>query len=419
MGLPIKISHFMRNKPQINEKQFLEDLESLRLIGLQPDGAVHRVGYSKTDIEARHWLMSRLGKIGLEATIDSAGNSSAVYAGTEPLPPIGIGSHSDTVPYGGAYDGALGVVAALAVIDALNTAGLRLRHPLEWINFAAEEATMAGGTTGSQAMTGIFNPAVLDKAAWDGRSVRQHLEQAGLDPAKMLDAERLEGSFVAFLELHIEQSDRLEKANLPIAIVDGFVGIRRYGVRFDGTANHAGTTPMAAREDALVMAAPMIRFVRDLAIELGIVGTIGDFKVYPGAPNVIPERVELIVEIRGLDASVLDQAQAILQKEAESLGASFDTVVIKPPVTADDVVRQAIETACQTLNLPTISMSSGAGHDAMNMALLCPQGMFFVPSKDGISHSKDEFTSAADCLNGAKVLLEAVLQLDQMLAKSR
>lgn len=415
MGAAIKISHFMKNKPQINEAQFLKDLETLRQFGLQADGAVHRVGYSKADIEARHWLMGRLGKMGLETAIDPAGNSTAAYAGTEDLPPIGIGSHSDTVPYGGAYDGALGVVAALAVIDALNTAGVRLRHPLEWINFAAEEATMAGGTTGSQAITGIFNPAVLDKAAWDGRPVRQHLEQAGLDPAKLFDAARPKGSFSAFLELHIEQSDRLEKADLPIAIVDGFVGIRRYGVRFNGTANHAGTTPMAVREDALVMAAPMIRFVRDLAVELGIVGTIGDFKVYPGAPNVIPERVEMIVEIRGLDAVVLDNAQAILQKEAQSLGASFDTVVIKPPVKADDVVRQAIETACTNLELPTLTMSSGAGHDAMNMALLCPQGMFFVPSKDGISHSKDEFTSAADCVNGAKVLLETVLELDKSL----
>ena len=418
MAAPTEISLFMKNKPQIDEAQFLEDLESLRQFGLQPDGSVHRVGYSEADIEARHWLMGRLRKLGLEPTIDSAGNSSAVYAGTQALPSIGVGSHSDTVPFGGAYDGALGVVAAVAVIDALKTAGVRLRHPLEWINFAAEEATMAGGTTGSQAMTGIFNPAVLDKAAWDGRPVRQHLEQAGLEPEKMRDAARPEGSFSAFLELHIEQSDRLEKNNLPIAIVDGFVGIRRFGIRFDGTANHAGTTPMAAREDALVMAAPMIRFVRDLAVELGIVGTIGDFKVYPGAPNVIPERVEMIVEIRGLDRTVLDNAQSILQQEAESLNASFDIVVIKPPVEADDVVRQAIKNACEIWDLPTLTMSSGAGHDAMNMALLCPQGMFFVPSKDGISHSKDEFTSAADCLNGAKVLLATVLELDQTLSKN-
>ncbi|MEM8861395.1 MAG: hydantoinase/carbamoylase family amidase, partial [Chloroflexota bacterium] len=224
--------------------------------------------------------------------------------------------------------------------------------------------------------------------------------------------------YAAFLELHIEQNDQLEKAKLPVAIVDGFVGIRRYAVRFDGTANHAGTTPMASREDALVAAAPMIRFVRDLAVELGIVGTIGDFKVFPGAPNVIPERVDMIVEIRGLDAPILDQAQEIIQKEVETIGGRFETVVIKPSVAADKIVQNAIQTACQNLNISTLTMSSGAGHDAMNMALLCPQGMFFVPSKDGISHSKEEFTSAEDCVNGAKVLLETVLQLDAMLEKS-
>ncbi|MEM9776598.1 MAG: M20 family metallo-hydrolase [Chloroflexota bacterium] len=408
----------MKSKPQIDESQFLKDLEDLRQFGLQADGAVHRVGYSPTDLEARKWLNGRLRQLGLDPQTDAAGNSFALYPGLKKLPPIGLGSHSDTVPYGGAYDGALGVVAALAVVEALHTAGVRLNHPLEWINFAAEEATMAGGTTGSQALAGIFNRAVLDKAAWDGRPVRQHLSEAGLIPENILYAARLAGSYAAFLELHIEQNDQLETAGLPIAIVDGFVGIRRYAVRFDGTANHAGTTPMASREDALVMSAPMIRFVRDLAVELGIVGTIGDFKVYPGAPNVIPERVEMIVEIRGLDAAVLDQAQTIIQKEAETLGGRFEPVVIKPPVDADKVVQDAIAAACANLNLKTLTMSSGAGHDAMNMALLCPQGMFFVPSKDGISHSKDEFTSAEDCTHGAEVLLETILQLDAVLEKS-
>ena len=141
------------------------------------------------------------------------------------------------------------------------------------------------------------------------------------------------------------------------------MGIRRYAVGFDGTANHAGTTPMGVREDALVASAPMIRFVRDLAVELGIVGTIGDFKVYPGAPNVIPERVEMIVEIRGLDSAVLDQAESIIAKEAQKLGGRFDPVVEKPPVTADDVVVQAITAGCETLGLPTLTMASGAGHD--------------------------------------------------------
>ena len=400
----------------IDSKQFFADLETLNQFGRQPNGAIHRVAYSPADSQAREWLHGRLHDLNLTPHTDSAGNTTARYPGLNPdLPPIAIGSHTDTVPYGGAYDGALGVIAALAVLESLHESSTQLQHPIELINFAAEEATMAGGTTGSQAMTGIFNPAILDKRAWDGRPVRQHLTEAGLDPDQLNQAQRPAGSFAAFLELHIEQSDRLIQANKQIAIVDGFVGIRRYGVTFQGNANHAGTTPMNRRQDALLMAAPLISFVNTVAIELGIVGTIGDFNVYPGAPNVIPERVEMIVEIRGLSAAVLDQAETIISNETDKLGGRFNPVVTKPPVQADQIIQQALHTACDTLNLTTLVMPSGAGHDAMNMSLLCPQGIFFVPSQNGISHSKDEFTTAEDCLNGAQLYLEAVIQLDQLL----
>jgi len=406
--------------PKINEAQFLQDLTDLAKIGRQPDGAVHRVAYSPADLDARQWINARLRQLGLEPAQDAAGNTSAIYSssidtGREDLPPIAIGSHSDTVPMGGAYDGALGVVAALAVIEALHTADLRLRHPLELINFAAEEATMAGGTTGSQAMTGVFDMAILDKNAWDGRPVRAHLLDAGLSPEQVDNAERAVGSMAAFVELHIEQSNRLEQANVPIAIVDGFVGIRRYAVRFSGTANHAGTTPMAGRDDALIHAAPLIHFVRDVAVELGIVGTIGDFNVHPGAANVIPERVEMTVEIRGLDDTILDQAEEIIRDEAEKRGGAFEPIVLKEVVPTAEPIRRAVAAACAKLGLETLIMPSGAGHDAMNMERLCPQGIFFVPSRAGISHSKDEYTSPEECLNGARVYLETVLALDELL----
>lgn len=402
-------------KLKINEAQFFQDFEALRQIGLQPDGAVHRVAYSATDWEGREWLNGRLRSYNLDPELDAAGNTTAVYAGTQPLPPIGIGSHTDTVPHGGAYDGALGVVAALAVIDALHKANVRLRHPIELINFAAEEATMAGGTTGSQAMTGLFAPPILNKKAWDGQLVREHLSAVNLNPDQILNAQREVGSLAAFVELHIEQSDLLEKTAVPIAIVDSFVGIRRYAVTFRGVANHAGTTPMSSRQDALVMAAPLVRVVQNIAVELGIVGTIGDFSVYPGAPNVIPERVELIVEIRGGETAVLDQAAALIEQEAVKLGGAFTPVVQKPPVQTDPRIREAITAACEKLGLATLTMPSGAGHDAMNMSHICPQGIFFVPSKGGVSHSKEEFTTPEDCLNGAQLYLETILHLDQTL----
>ena len=413
----------MSTTPKINREQFLQDMETLAKFGRQPDGAIHRVAYSPMDMEARDWLHYRLEEMDITLEVDAAGNTIATYPAQDhlqnnlqsnQLAPIAIGSHTDTVPMGGAYDGALGVIAALAVLEALHASNVRLRHPVALINFAAEEATMAGGTTGSQAMTGLFDMKTLDKNAWDGRTVRTHLIESGLIPDDIQAAQREQNSFAAFVELHVEQSDRLERAGLPIALVDGFVGIRRYTIQFNGTANHAGTTPMAVREDALVMAAPMIHFVRDLAIELGIVGTIGDFKVYPGATNVIPDRVDFTVEIRGLDSSILDQAEAIIEAEAAKLGGISSTMSHKPPVQTAPDIQQAIASACTKLGLESLIMPSGAGHDAMNMNQICPIGMFFVPSKAGTSHAKEEYTTPEDCLNGAKVLLETVLQLDKV-----
>lgn len=405
------------NEPRIDADRFFADAEALRGIGRQPDGAVHRVAYSEADRAARDWLRGRLADLGLAIEEDAAGNTVAHYPGLAGRPPIGIGSHTDTVPMGGAYDGALGVVAALAVIEALHRAGRRLQHPLALVNFAAEEATMAGGTTGSQAMTGLFDPAILDRPAWDGRPVREHMAAAGLDPEAVRTARREPGSFAAFLELHIEQSRQLESAGASIAVVDSFVGIRRYGVRVRGEANHAGTTPMAERDDALLKALPLVQAVNEIALELGIIGTVGRFVVHPGAPNVIPERVEMVVEIRGGKATRLDQARELITRRAEALGGEVETIVEKPPVRTSPLIQAAIRHASERLGLRTHEMSSGAGHDAMNMARLCPTGIFFVPSRGGISHSKEEFTSPEDCLNGAKVYLEAVMALDELLCE--
>jgi len=401
--------------PMILSERLLADLDALAQIGRDVDGALNRIAYSPADQAGRAWVAEQMHAVGLRVRVDAAGNTIGRYPGSADLPPIALGSHTDTVPNGGNYDGALGVVAALACVRALHTAGIRLRHPIEVINFAAEEATMAGGTTGSQAMAGLFNPAILDKAAWDGRRVRDHLLAAGLDPASFTTARRAPGALAAYLELHIEQGDVLTGAGVPIGIVEGFVGIRRYAVTFEGYANHAGTTPMDRRRDALVAAAPFITFVRDLAVAQGIVGTIGTLTVHPGAPNVIPGLVELIVETRGLDSAVLDRVEAALERQARSMGARIATVVSKPPVQCDSAVVGALATACETLGLGYARMPSGAGHDAMCMASLCPQGMIFVPSQGGVSHSPDEYTTPEDCLGGARVLLAGLLQLEEQL----
>jgi N-carbamoyl-L-amino-acid hydrolase len=251
--------------------------------------------------------------------------------------------------------------------------------------------------------------------AWDGRPVAEHLREAGLDPDKIEQARRPQGSLAAYLELHIEQGGTLAAAGIPVGVVEGIVGIRRYVAGFRGVANHAGTTPMAGRQDALVLAAPFILMVRDLALKRGIVGTIGSLRVQPGAPNVIPGYVELDVEIRSLRDSELDEAEAELAGLAHQAGAEFRRVGFKPPVESDPRLLAVLSAACEALGLPYRRMPSGAGHDAMCMAAIAPQAMLFVPSRGGLSHSPQEFTEPEQCVMGAQVLLAALLRLDTML----
>lgn len=406
----------MNALPFLDGEQLLADLETLGQIGAAPDGGgLMRIAFGAADWEGRRWVAQQMRELGLQVSSDAAGNTIGVYPGREALPAIAIGSHTDTVPGGGVYDGALGVLAGLACLRALHAANQRLRHPVVLINFTAEEATMAGGTLGSYAMTGLLNPRIVDQAAWDGQPVRTHLQQAGLDPDRLIDAHRTEQQFAAFLELHIEQGARLETEQYPIGLVEGIVGIRRYLVTFHGYANHAGTTTMERRQDALVAAAPFIPLVREVAIAHGIVGTIGKVAVLPGAPNVIPGKVELHLEIRGLDEAVLDQAEATLRQAAQNAGATFVPLSNKPPVKADPRLLAAIAHACDELALPYLPMPSGAGHDAMNMAALCPMAMIFVPSRNGVSHSPDEYTAPEACVNGAHVLLATLHQVDELL----
>lgn len=402
----------------INADRLWQDLDTLARIGRGADGGVTRVAYSPADREGRAWVQAQMREAGLTVRTDAAGNTIGLYPGQESLPPLTLGSHTDTVPNGGRYDGALGVLAALACVRALHAAGVRLRHPVELINFAAEEATMSEGTVGSQAMVGLLKPKLIHQLAWDGRPVSEHLREAGLDPAAITEARRPAGSLAAYLELHIEQGGILEAAGVPIGVVEGIVGIRRYTAGFRGFANHAGTTLMAGRQDALVMAAPFITTVRDLAVRRGIVGTIGSLRVQPGAPNVIPGYVELDVETRSLRESELDEAEAELAGLANQAGAEWRQVGRKPPVESDPRLLTALTSACEELGLPYRRMPSGAGHDAMCIAAIAPQAMLFVPSRGGISHSPQEFTSPEHCTNGARVLLAALLKLDEFMGQS-
>jgi N-carbamoyl-L-amino-acid hydrolase len=402
--------------PTVDGHRLLADLDSLARFGASASGGVDRVAYSQEDLEARRWLEAEMRRLSLEVRTDQAGNSIGSYPGQNScLAPIAIGSHTDTVPQGGRYDGALGVVAALACVRALQESEVRLQHPVEVINFTAEEATM-GGTIGSRAMAGIVDPTILRTQAWDGQEVSDHIRAAGLNPDSLAEAQRPQGSLACFLELHVEQGSTLDSSGVPMGVVEGIVGIRRYAVGFEGLANHAGTTPMDDRRDALILACPYVLAVRDIAIAHGVVGTVGKLDLHPGTPSVIPGRVDLSVETRGLDETRLDAAEAALSDAAAAMAGEFSVISSKPPVRCDPRLLQELITACTELGVEYKRLPSGAGHDAMCIARIAPVAMLFVPSRGGISHSADEYTDPESCVTGARVLLHALIRIDALLA---
>jgi N-carbamoyl-L-amino-acid hydrolase len=402
--------------PELDGASLLADLDHLATIGAGPDGGVTRVAYSAADIEARVWVRETMLGMGMQARRDEALNLIGRYPGREShLKPLALGSHTDTVPAGGRFDGALGVAGALACVRALQSAGVRLRHPVEVIDFAAEEATLGSGTLGSQAMTGSLPAGALQQLAWDGRPAIAHLRDAGVEPRGLNRAVRPRRALAAYLELHIEQGGTLDAAGVPIGVVEGGVGIRRYAVTFEGRANHAGTTPMADRRDALVMAAPFVTGVRDAAVAAGVVGTVGSLRTKPGASNVVPGLVELEAEIRGMEPDVLDRVEDELGALAARQGGRFARMAARAPVRSDPALVEVLESAARALGLACRRMASGAGHDAMVIGEFVPHAMLFVPSRAGVSHSPDEFTPPERCVDGARVLLRALLDLDERL----
>jgi N-carbamoyl-L-amino-acid hydrolase len=401
--------------PQLDGKQLLEDLDSLAQFGATSGGAINRLAYSQADRQARRWVEAQMRDLGLEVRRDQAGNSICIYPGQLPeLPHIAIGSHTDSVRDGGRYDGALGVVAAMACIRSLGSADVHLRHPVEVVNFAAEEATL-GGSIGSRAMAGSLPPEILDAAGWDGTPVSSHLRTAGLDPETVLQARRPAGSLACYLELHVEQGGVLEAAGLPLGVVEGIAGLRRYTAIFKGFANHAGSTPMAQRHDALVMAAPFVIAVRDIAVAHGIVGTVGTLHLEPGTRSVIPGLAELSIETRGLSETTLDIAEEQLMQTAKDSGGEVAVLSKKPPAQSEPRLLDALESSCEELGVPYLRMPSGAGHDAQCMAHMAPMAMIFVPSRGGISHSPDEYTDPQSCVTGAEVLLNGLVKIDSLL----
>ena len=393
-------------------------IQALSRFGANPEGGVSRIAFSEADLEGRRYIMGLMQDAGLDVRVDTAGNIIGHRDGSESgLAPIMLGSHIDSVPGGGNYDGDVGVIGAIEVAELLHENNITTRHPIEVVSFTDEE----GGLTGSRAMTGKLTDAALDVVAHSGLSIREGIRFVGGDPEKLDLAIRKPGDLAAFIELHIEQGAILYEEGIDIGVVEGIVGIRWWDVTIEGFANHAGTTPMNRRYDAMVTAAELTLVINRIANDLPgrQVATVGRIQALPGAPNVIPGKVVMSLEIRDLDADKMQQVFDLIKAEADKLGQDRSTPirfaeldVASPPAPTDEQMRHIISTAANGLGLSYRLMPSGAGHDAQDMAHIAPTGMVFVPSVDGISHSPKEFTSAEDMANGASVLLRTVLAID-------
>jgi N-carbamoyl-L-amino-acid hydrolase len=401
-------------------------IEALSVFG-RPEGGtfasgVSRVAYSDADIAGRQYVMDLMRVARLEPRIDAAGNIFGRRAGRDAsAPPIVFGSHIDSVPSGGNFDGDLGSLAALGAIEALDRAGHTTRHPLEMTVWSAEEGVAFGrGLAGSRIVAGDYTPADLS-ATWNGMTRAEAIRRIGGAPDRIETAIRSKAAQHCYLELHIEQGGTLESRRTPVGVVQGIVSIQRYRAVVTGFANHAGTTPMAERQDALVAASQLTIAVREVVTSRPgrQVGTVGHLNVDPNAPNVIPGRVQLTIELRDLSPELLAaMADEIRARAAAIAQATRTTVEVaslggNPPALASADVQQAIERGAAARGLDSVRMPSGAGHDAQMMAQIGPMGMIFVPSVGGVSHSPHELTAWEDCANGANVLLSAVLEMDR------
>ena len=403
----------------VNGKRIMDHILALAEFGKNPQGGVSRVAYSDADKQGREYVLGLMRDAKLDVTIDTAGNLIGRRAGSATgLPPLLIGSHIDSVPEGGNYDGVVGSIGAIEVAQTLAEHNVTTRHPLEVVIFQNEE----GGLIGSRAMDGELTEKELDLVSRSGKTIRDGIEFIGGDPAKLAGVRRRRGEIAAYLELHIEQGGILDSEKMNIGVVEGIVGINWWDVTIEGFANHAGTTAMNNRQDALLAAAKFIEAVNRVVTSVPgrQVGTVGRINALPGAPNVIPGKVVLSLELRDLDAAKINMLFERIQAEAQKIASEsktkfdFKEINVNIPAPTDPKIRALISEAAQDLKLTTKLMPSGAGHDAQDMARLGPVGMIFIPSVGGISHSPREFSHPEDIANGANVLLHTLLKLDKV-----
>ena len=406
--------------PRVNAERLNRHLRELARYGRNEKGGIDRVAYSVADAQARAYVVDFMRAASLDVRVDAAGNIIGRRSGRDAArAPLLTGSHIDSVPEGGNYDGQVGSLGAIEVAHALADARITLRHPLEVVIFQNEE----NGKVGSKAMRGEDPASYLDLMTHSGRTVRDGIRFIGGDPDRVLDARRAPGSIAACVELHIEQGSVLESERIDIGVVQGIVGIKRWNVVVEGFANHAGTTPMDRRQDALLAAARFVDAVHTTARQLEgrHVATVGVIQAQPGAANVIAGRATLTLEIRDLEMSRIDELFALMNTRAQQIGrdtgttCSFTQIYRTEPAAANRQLQDVIEKAARGLGHTTLRLPSGAGHDAQEIAQLAPMGMIFIPSRGGISHSAEEYSSPEQIAAGADVLLNTLIALDELL----
>ncbi|WP_434291294.1 Zn-dependent hydrolase [Celeribacter sp. SCSIO 80788] len=393
------------------------DLTALSLI-TDPDRPWTRRAFSPRFDEGRNWLAARFAEAGLTVTTDAGGNLIGTRKGTESLGTIMLGSHSDTVPDGGRFDGVAGVIVALEVARSLAERGIELRHDLAVTDFLAEEVSVFGvSCIGSRAMAGVL-PDSWRPLQHEGRSLDQAMRDVGGDPASIIARSDIR----AFLELHIEQGPVLESSGTDIGLVTTIAGITRVEVILTGRPDHAGTTPMGHRADALVAASGLIAAIDAEATTRSGQGshftaTVGEFSIEPGAANVVPGQVRMLIDARSEERAemlgFLDWLDRSTRSLPEGISAEVTRLSDNPPTGMDPALVDHLESASARVGASAKRMVSGAGHDAAFMARIAPAAMVFVPCLGGRSHCPEEWAEAADIALGAEVLAETVIAVDQ------
>lgn len=407
----------------VSIERLLADLDAFSAIGGDGRGGVTRLAFTEADQSARRLFQDKLTAAGLAVRVDAVGNVFGRRVGRDnALPPVLLGSHLDSVPSGGRFDGPLGVLAALEVVRMLEYARAETRRPVEIACFVAEESSRFGtATLGSKAVVGKLTPEMLDRLRDpEGRTLAEVLRGCGFPPDRVEDVRRRPGEYHAYLELHLEQGAVLEHAGIPVGLVTGIAAPTRFRVTYTGRADHSGATPMGLRRDALVAGAELVLAVRRNVLAHGSptsVGTVGVLRVQPGAMNVIPGQAILGIDLRDIDADAKRRIAKKVQVAARRIArkwkqdVSVETLADESPVPLSERVRQVSRAACQACGVPFLELPSGAGHDAMYLAEIAETGMIFVRCREGISHNPAEFVESQDMAAGTTVLAETAVRL--------